>query len=244
MLEPISFLSHLGAVTRKVSIGTSVVILPYRNPVVLAKAIATADVLSRGRVIFGAAIGWMEGEFHTLNAPFANRAQVSNEYLRLLKELWTNPRPAFGGEHFQVSEVTFSPMPVQQPHPPIWIGGRSRAGVRRAVEYGDFWHPSQMGPPEVAKNAEYMRQYSASVGRETPPQLSVQAPALSFASSSASEERPTMSGTIEDVIGDIQGCAEAGVSHIIMEISGDTFADKFRAMERFAGEVRPRVSQG
>ena len=126
MLEPISLLTHLGAVTTKVNIGTSVVILPYRNPIILAKAIATADVLSKGRVIFGAAVGWMEGEFQALNAPFADRGRVSNEYLALLKELWANPTPAFQGEYFQFSDVTFSPMPVQKPHPPI--GSAAEAG--------------------------------------------------------------------------------------------------------------------
>ena len=241
MLEPLTLLAHLGAVTKRVNIGTSVIILPYRNPVVLAKAIATADVLSKGRVIFGAAVGWMEGEFQALGAPFANRGQVSNEYLRLLKELWTNPNPTFQGEYFQFSEVTFSPMPVQQPHPPIWIGGRSRAGVRRAVEFGDFWHPSQMGPQEVAKMAAYLRRYSASVGRETPPQLSVRGRALTFSNTVASGDRLPLQGTTEDIIADVQEYAEAGVSHLIMEIAGDTYADKFRAMERFINEVKPRV---
>lgn len=242
MLEPLTLLAHLGAVTKRVNIGTSVIILPYRNPVVVAKAIATADVLSKGRVIFGAAIGWMEGEFQALGAPFANRGQVSNEYLRLLKELWTNPNPTFQGEYFQFSEVTFSPMPVQKPHPPIWIGGRSRAGVRRAVEFGDFWHPSQMGPQEVAKMAAYLRRYSASVGRETPPQLSVRGRALTFTNIAASGDRLPLQGTTEDIIADVQEYAEAGVSHLIMEIAGDTYADKLRAMERFMKEVKPRVA--
>jgi probable F420-dependent oxidoreductase len=240
MLEPLALLTHLGAVTRRVNIGTSVIILPYRNPVVLAKTIATADVLSRGRVIFGAAIGWMEGEFQALQAPFANRGQVSDEYLRLLKELWTNPTPAFQGEYFQFSDVTFSPMPVQQPHPPIWIGGRSLAGVRRAVQYGDYWHPSQLGPEEVARKARYMRRYSASLGRETPPQLSWRG-TLSFSGAATSEERPPLHGTTEDIIADVQEYAQAGVSHMIMEIAGDTYGDKFRAMERFLEEVKPRV---
>lgn len=241
MLEPLTLLSHLGAVTRRVSIGTSVVILPYRNPIVLAKAIATADVLSRGRVIFGAAVGWMEGEFQALKAPFADRGKVSNEYLRLLKELWTNPNPTFEGEHFQFSDVTFSPMPVQQPHPPIWIGGRSRAGVRRAVAYGDFWHPSQMGPKEVSAMTAYLKRHSASVGRQTPPQISVRGRALTFANTSPSSERLPLQGTTRDVISDVEGYAKAGVSHIIMEIAGDTYADKFRTMERFTKEVKPRV---
>jgi probable F420-dependent oxidoreductase len=241
MLEPLTLLAHLGAVTKRVNIGTSVLILPYRNPVIVAKAIATADVLSGGRVIFGAAVGWMEGEFQALNAPFAQRGRVSNEYLALMKELWTNPTPSFQGEYFHFSDVTFSPMPVQQPHPPIWVGGRSRRGVRRAVEYGDFWHPSQYGPQEVARMAYYMREYSASVGRATPPQLSVRAPALTFASGPAPAQRTPMHGTAEDIIADIHAYAQAGVSHIIMEVSGDTYTDKLRAMERFVSQVKPHA---
>lgn len=240
MLEPVSLLTHLGAVTSRVNIGTSVIILPYRNPIVLAKSIATADVLSKGRVIFGAAIGWMEGEFNALNIPFANRGVVSDEYLLLLKELWTNPTPTFSGEHFRLSDVTFSPMPVQKPHPPIWVGGRSRRGVRRAVRYGDAWYPSQLPPDQVAKGAAHMREYSASVGRETPPELSFRG-TLNFSGSSRTSERPPLSGSTEDIIADVQQYAEVGVSHISMEVVGDSYLDRLRSMERFVNEVKPRV---
>ena len=240
MLDPLTVLAHLGAVTKRVSIGTSVVILPYRNPVVLAKMIATADVLSRGRVIFGAGIGWMEGEFQALRAPFAERGKVSNEYLRLLKELWTNPTPTFQGEYFQLSDVTVSPMPIQRPHPPIWIGGRTRRGVRRAVEHGNFWHPFQMRAEELSRLASYMRSFSDEVGRSAPPQLSLRGN-LSFSSTSTEGERPPLQGTTSEVIADVLGYAEVGVSHLIMDISGDTYADKFRNMERFLKEVKPRV---
>ena len=239
-LEPVSLLTYLGAVTSRINIGTSVIILPYRNPVVLAKAIATADVLSKGRVIFGAAIGWMEGEFKALNAPFANRGEVSEEYLRLLKELWTNPTPTFEGEYFQLSDVTFSPMPVQKPHPPIWVGGRSRRGARRAVRYGDAWYPSQLPPEQVAKHSAHMREYSASVGRETPPELSFRG-RLNFATSSRTGERAPLSGTMEDIIADVQQYAEVGVSHISMEVVGESYSDRLRSMERFITEVKPRV---
>ena len=237
MLEPLALLTHLGAVTKRVNIGTSVVILPYRNPVILAKAIATADVLSEGRVIFGAAVGWMEGEFQALNAPFADRGKVSDEYLKLLKELWTSPTPSFQGEHFQIDQVSFSPMPVQQPHPPIWIGGRSRRAVRRAVALGDFWHPTQLLPQELSIQVDYMRRHSASVGRETPPQLSFRG-TLNFSNESGSG-RPPLHGNAEDIAADFQEYAKIGVSHAIMEIPGESFADKFRTMERFQAEVRP-----
>jgi hypothetical protein len=109
------------------------------------------------------------------------------------------------------------------------------------VEFGDFWHPSQMGPQEVAKMAGYLRRYSASVGRETPPQLSVRGRALTFSNTVASGDRLPLQGTTEDIIADVQEYAEAGVSHLIMEIAGDTYADKLRAMERFIKEVNPRV---
>ncbi|PKB80326.1 MAG: hypothetical protein BZY88_08960 [SAR202 cluster bacterium Io17-Chloro-G9] len=239
MLEPLALLAHLGAVTKRVNIGTSVIILPYRNPVILAKAIATADVLSGGRVIFGAAVGWMEGEFQALNAPFADRGKVSDEYLRLLKELWTNPTPTFNGEYFQFDQVTFSPMPVQQPHPPIWIGGRSRRAVRRAVELGDFWHPTQLPPQELAAQVDYMKRRSEATGRETPPQLSFRG-TLNFSDESGSERRP-LHGNAEDIAADFLEYSRLGVSHAILEIPGESFPDKFRAMERFQAEVRPLV---
>ena len=240
MLEPLTVLAHLGAVTKRVNIGTSIIVLPYRNPVVLAKAIATADVLSKGRVIFGAAIGWMEGEFQALRAPFVNRSQVSEEYLRLLKELWTNPRPTFQGDDFHVSDVAFSPMPVQNPHPPIWIGGKTHRGVRRAVEYGDFWHPSDIGPEDLSRKAAYMREYSASAGREVPPQLSFRGN-LSFSDTHTPGERAPLQGTTDEIIADLQAYAEAGVSHTIIKFYSDTYTDDLKYMERFLNEVKPHV---
>ncbi len=238
MLEPITLLAHLGAVTKRVNLGTSVVILPYRNPVILAKAIATADVLSNGRVIFGAAVGWMEGEFEALNAEFEKRGAVSDEYLQLLKELWTNQTPKFEGELFSLNDVTFSPMPVQQPHPPVWIGGRSRAGARRAAKYGDFWHPVQIPAREVKDKADYMRNYCRRISRESPPQISFRCN-LQFSDSLVAGDRGALQGTAEDIIGDIRDYADAGVSHIIMEIPGESFHDKFNAMERFQRDIVP-----
>ena len=159
--------------------------------------------------------------------------------LQLLKELWTNPTPAFDGEHFQLSDVTFSPMPVQKPHPPIWVGGRSRRGVRRAVRYGNAWYPSQLPPEQVAKHADHMRKYSESMGRETPPELSFRG-RLNFSRSSGTNERAPLSGTTEDIIADVQQYAEIGVGHISMEVAGDSYADRFRSMDRFMNEVKPR----
>ena len=112
--------------------------------------------------------------------------------------------------------------------------------MRRAVEYGEYWHATQMGPTELAKKAAYMKQYSASVGRESPPRLSFRG-TLNFTDGLAGD-RPPLHGTTEDIIADLQAYAEAGVDHAAMEISGETYADKFRAMDRFVAEVKPKVS--
>ena len=108
------------------------------------------------------------------------------------------------------------------------------------MDYGDFWHPSQMGPEELSINAAYMRRYAASVGREHPPKLSCRV-TLNFGNVSAGAERPPLHGTSEDIIGDMAGYAEAGVEHVIMEIAGESFDDKFRSMDRFVNEVKPKA---
>ena len=181
----------------------------------------------------------MEGEFQALQAPYPNRGHVSDEYLRLLKTLWSDPTPSFHGDYFRLSDVTVSPMPVQQPHPPIWIGGWSRAAARRAVDYGDYWHPTIIGPEELSRKVRYMREYSDAVGRESPPQLSFRAD-LEFGSAGPAE-RPPLQGSTGQVIADIQQFALEGVSHMIMQIAGESYSDKFRTMERFMNEVKPRV---
>lgn len=240
MLDPFTLLGHLGAVTAKVSIGTSVIILPYRNPIVVAKMLATTDVLSGGRVIFGAGVGWLEGEFNALGVSFAERGRASDEYLRLIKTLWTSTTPSCQGDYFQFSDVSFSPAPLQKPHPPIWVGGRSRAAVRRAVAYGDTWHPSLMGPEELAEKAAYMREYSASVGRDEPPGLTFR-DWMKLDAAPISGERRALHGSIDQVADDVKRYSDAGVTHLAMDIIGDSYREKFEAMERFIIEVKPRL---
>src|ERR687887_71377 len=125
MLEPLALLSHVAAITKRVKIGTSVVILPYRNPIVVAKMLATIDQLSAGRLIFGAAVGWMEPEFAALSAAFEERGAFSDECLRLIKTLWTQEKVSFEGRYFKFTDMQASPRPLQQPHPPVWVGGNS-----------------------------------------------------------------------------------------------------------------------
>ena len=140
--EQLTLLTYLAGVTENIRMVPSVMIVPYRPPILAAKILATLDVLSQGRLILGVGVGWMEEEFEALGTPpFAERGPVTDEYLRAYKELWTSPNPEFDGKYVQFSGIQFLPKPVQKPHPPVWVGGQSRPAIRRAVTLGDGWHP-------------------------------------------------------------------------------------------------------
>ena len=138
MFEPLSTLGFLAGVTSRVRLGTWVLVLPHRNPILTAKMFATLDVLSRGRMMLGAGIGWMEEEISLLGAPFKRRSALSDEYLRAMRELWTNSDPQFAGEFCHFSGIKCEPKPVQNPLP-VWIGGHSARAMRRVAELGDGW---------------------------------------------------------------------------------------------------------
>jgi len=138
--EPFPLLSYISAVTSTISLGTSVIILLYRNPLAVAKQIATLHILSGGRVIFRMSPGWMREEFDTLGVPFKSRGRMTYEYIKAIREVWESESPSFGGEFYTFSEIEFEPKPVQLSVPPILIAGSSEYAVQRAALLGDGWH--------------------------------------------------------------------------------------------------------
>ena len=139
-LDPVVALTYLAAVTTKIRLGTGIIILPQRNPLVLAKELASLDVLSGGRLEFGVGVGYLEPEFRALGAPFEDRGAVTDEYLAAMREIWTSDAPRFSGKFVSFSDIQSRPQPAQKPTPPIHIGGRSRSAFRRAVEQGHGWY--------------------------------------------------------------------------------------------------------
>ena len=140
MLDPAVALAYVAAETTRIRLGTGVIILPQRNPIVLAKELASVDVVSRGRLIFGLGSGYLEPEFRAIGAPFSQRGAVTDEAIRVLKALWTMERPAFEGRFFRFAGIDAHPRPVQRPHPPIVVGGMSEFGARRAARFGNGWY--------------------------------------------------------------------------------------------------------
>jgi probable F420-dependent oxidoreductase len=247
-LEPLTAVTYLAAVTARIRIGTSVLVIPYRNPVVTAKALATADHLSGGRIILGAGIGWWREEFAALGVPFEDRAARTVEALRLMKEIWTQPRVRFEGRFGRVAEAGGTgPRPVQQPHIPIWIGGHGPAALRRVVEVADGWHPLGLRPPvalhpaEMAAAVRQLRDLATAAGRD-PLALTVAFKAPVRFDPAPPRERPPLAGSDDQIAEDLSAYVAAGVDHFVLDFSGPTVPEMLEVLDRVAAEVRPRVS--
>lgn len=165
LLEPFTVLSYAAAVTKTIKLGTSVVIVPYRDPIVTAKIVSSLDVLSGGRFIFGVGVGWLEEEFRVLRQNLSDRSAQTREALLAMKACWTQEDPEFHGKFFDFSGIKFSPKPRQKPHPPIWFGGNSMPALKRAVTQGDGWHAVWETPEEVAAKAKTLRDLCEKAGK-------------------------------------------------------------------------------
>lgn len=165
-LEPIALLSFLAGATQRIRFAPSVLVLPYRNPVLTAKMLATLDVLSGGRLFVGVGAGWLAEEFAAMaTPPFEHRGAVTDEWIELFITLWTEDNPTFTGRFYQVGDVGFFPKPIQKPHPPIQVGGNSRPSIRRAARYGQSWHALGVLAEELPPLLGYLREQLRVNGR-------------------------------------------------------------------------------
>ena len=247
--DPLATLNFLAGCTQKIRLGTHVLILPYRNPVLTAKMLSTLDVLSGGRVILGAGVGWMEEEFQALGLDtYAQRGAVTDEYIQLFKELWTKDNPEFHGEHYQLSESGFKPKPVQKPHPPIWIGGHTNPAIRRAAKYGDGWMPIGLRPPailepeELAEKIARLRRLTVRAGRPEDAVSLCFSTGVTFDNSPGATRR-MMSGRAEQIAADLRQYQDLGVRNFILGFPGDSVAALDEAMEQFSKQVMPLIPQ-
>ena len=251
-LEMLSLLSFIAGQTSTAKLLTSVMVLPHRSPVLTAKILATIDVLSGGRLIVGCGVGWMREEFEAIGAPpFDQRGTVSDEYIRVFKELWTSDNPTFDGKYSRFSGISFLPKPVRKPHPPIWIGGESPRALRRAGRLGDAWYPIgnnprfPVGTPEqLAEGMSRVRRYAEEADRD-PATIDL---AYSAGWYSLHDEqtlpdggRRMLTGSPEQIAGDIKTLEGIGVSYLMLGFMADTLEETLAGMERFATEVKPLV---
>lgn len=248
-LEPLTAVTYLATVTERIRVGTSVLVIPYRNPVFTAKALATADYLSGGRVILGAGVGWWREEFAGVGVPFEERAARTVEYLRLMKEIWTKPRVAFEGRFARIAEAGgMRPQPVQRPHIPIWIGGHSAGALRRVVEVADGWHPLglrppvKLYPPEMAEAVRRLRDMAAAAGRD-PNTITITFKGPLRFDGAAPKDRTPLTGSAAQIAEDLSAYVAAGVEHFVLDFSVPTVPEMLDVLERVAADVRPRVTR-
>jgi probable F420-dependent oxidoreductase len=242
--EPLTTLAFLAASTARVRLGTSVLILPYRNALLTAKMVSTLDALSGGRVILGIGVGWMEEEFDALGLDtFHQRGEVSDEYIQVFRTLWTSAQPGFAGKYVRFADIGFAPKPTRQPHPPIWIGGHTPPAIRRAARLGDGWHPiglrapASLTPHEMREAVARLRDEASQAGRN--PQditISFRAP-LAFDNDGGASRQP-LTGSPAAIQDDIGRYADCGVSHMVFDIMTADVAEMQRVMERFTHDVK------
>ena len=243
-LETMTLLGYLAACTETIKIGSTVIILPYRNPIVQAKMFASLDVLTNGRIICGVGVGWLEKEFDVLGVPYSQRGPMSDEFLQIFKILWTEPDPKFKGRFYQFDGIQFYPKPVQKPHIPIWVGGHTRAALRRTAKYGDCWHTTRQTPEFVAKNIPYLRQQTEKEGRDPDSILVSLKRSLHFTDMAISEGPSVRSGgaliaSTREVADDVYRCWELGIGQLTYDFRVDGLEEGIRVMEHLAEHVLP-----
>ncbi|MDH3601829.1 MAG: LLM class F420-dependent oxidoreductase [Candidatus Tectomicrobia bacterium] len=244
-LETLTVLAYAASVTQRIRLGSTVIILPYRNPVVQAKMFASLDVLSGGRAICGVGVGWLEKEFDSLGVPYAERGPMSDEFLDMFQMLWTQAHPEFEGKYYQIHGMQFEPKPVQNPFP-IWVGGHSRRAIRRTIKYGHAWHPTRQTPDYVAKHLPYLRQEAERAGRDPDSIIislkrSLQITDIGLSGEVAFRSGNALVGTTQDIIDDAKRCQDMGMHQLTYDFRTDHIDEQIAIMEQLASRVVPAV---
>ena len=241
--HPMATLSYLAATTSKVTLGTSVLVLPYHNPVDLAKYAATLDQISGGRVTLGVGVGAMAEEFEALGISMRQRGSLTDECMDIMKELWSNHLPSYQSKRWEFSELYFSPKPVQSTIP-LWVGGSSAGAMKRTALRGDGWHPTGLSPEGYAMGKQEITDAATAAGRD-PNAMTwstrVEVEVHGQPSSERAAARMTLPGHDPSMMtASINAYQDAGVDHIVLALnSGDVPALK-RLMETIASEVLPQ----
>ena len=203
VLDPPAALAFVAALTTRIRLGVSVLLVPFYSPVVLAKQLATLDVLSGGRLVVGLGVGWSLDEFEAAGAPRARRGARADEFVRCLKAMWADDPVEFAGEFYRVPRSLVSPKPVQRPHPPILIGGYAEAVFRRAVTLGDGYTGGNIPLDELAPLVARLRALAREAGRD-PETLPIVC-------------RRALRGGLDELRADIRRYAEAGVTELFVD---------------------------
>jgi probable F420-dependent oxidoreductase len=249
LYETLSTLAYLGGATETIRLGTSILVLPYRNAITVAKQTATIDALTGGRMIIGVGVGHLEAEFQSMGVDFRSRGRRLDEQLRVLRTLWMEDDPRFDGEFYRFSDVLFEPRPAQEGGIPLWVGGNSDRALSRAARLGDAWHADDLRPEQLRASQDKLQEMSN--GRQVGVTLRRTVdlrPALDAARSGtpareATGEEFAITGTLQQALDEIAAVAEVGVEHFVCQFEHATQEEHLQQMAYFAQEVFPHVNR-
>jgi probable F420-dependent oxidoreductase len=244
LLEPVATMGVLVGATQRVKIGTAVLVMPYRHPVLLARMLVTLDVLSGGRMMLGAGVGWLAEEFTALEArPFAARGRVTDECLEIVKRLCQGGDVTFQGEHYRLDSVVSSPGSIQRPHPPILIGGTSNAALRRAARLGDGWLSTGLRPERLRERVSTLQRLCEAQGRRFA-DLSLSHKLfinIGEARRGVDGSRDPGTGSEADIVDDLRRLVDLGYSRTIVRYRGSDAEEQRQQLRIFISNIIPKV---
>jgi probable F420-dependent oxidoreductase len=250
--EQLTAAAFIAAKTSRIRLVLAVMVVPHRTAVLAAKMLATVDVLSEGRLVVGIGAGWLKAEFDAVVAtPFAERGAVTDEYLEAFRALWTQQQPVFDGRYARFADLVFQPKPVQQPHPPIWVGGESGPSLRRAARFGDAWYPIGSNNrhlldtlPRLAAGSARLRKLVSEAGRD-PASVSVVYRVKRYGEAvppvASDGERRLFSGSVADIVSDLRSLRELGVTAIDVEVEAHDADATIANMRNFKESIFARL---
>lgn len=238
-IDALSALTFVAAVTERIQLGTTVMVLGYRPPIQTAKLWASLDVLSNGRAILGVGVGWMIEEFEALGMPHDHRGARADEMLQIYRTLFTEAQPSHEGRFYRFPAIGFEPKPVRGAIP-IWVGGNTHHAHRRTARYGDVFYPVFSPPSAVAEQWQSARQACEREGRD-PGEIGL-ALRLRLRLDRASDDEGALSGSADRVMEQIGAYADVGVEHITMDIArGGGIDGQIDVLHQFATDVRSHI---
>jgi probable F420-dependent oxidoreductase len=244
LLEPVATMAVLVGATKRVRIGTAALIMPYRNPVLLARMLVTLDHFSGGRIILGAGVGWLEEEFRVLGAhDFRKRGRVTDEYLEIFKAICAGGEASYRGETYAFEPIFSSPASLQRPHPPILIGGLSTAALRRVVRHGNGWLAVSAPPGELRQRLGVLARLAAEAGRRFDDLTLAYKMFLKIGEPKrgAFAAREPGTGSVAQITDDVKQLRELGFGKIILRYRGASATQQLQQIDRFANEIVPFV---
>jgi probable F420-dependent oxidoreductase len=237
--EAVTTLAWVAGRSSRIRLGASVIVVPMRNAVLLAKQLATVDALSNGRLIAGFGVGWSPEEFANVGAGdrFHDRGAYTDETIALCRHLWSGSTEPFHGRFHQFDDFVFGPLPMQGGNVPIWIGARDERALRRVGRLADAYHASSTSPAALAKRIPVIREAADAAGRPMP-RLSAR---VRIELDAGVQDSYTMHGSAAEIAAEIRAYADLGVDHLALMFPPRDAAGLTFAVERFLGEVKPLV---